>query len=44
MIDEKAFLKALDEVIDNEDEIIVLYSGLWTFISKIDFKINHINI
>ena len=45
MIDEKVFLRTLDEVIDKDDEIIVLYSGLWTFIANINFKIkNKINI
>ena len=45
MIDEKVFLRTLDEVIDKDDEIIVLYSGLWTFIGNINFKIkNKINI
>ena len=39
MIDEDFFLKSLDEVIDKNDEIIVLYSGIWTFINKINFKL-----
>lgn len=38
MIDEKKFEKILDEVINNNDKVIVLYSGLWTFINKIKFK------
>ena len=42
MINEKAFLKALDEVIEKEDKIIVLYSGLWTFIHKVNFKVKNI--
>ena len=39
MIDEEIFLKSLDEVIDKEDKIIVLYSGLWTFINNINFNL-----
>ena len=39
MIDEDVFLQSLDEVIDDEDDIIVLYSGIWTFINKINFSI-----
>ena len=39
MINEEVFLKSLDEVISPKDKIIVLYSGIWTFISKIDFTI-----
>ncbi len=40
MINEEDFLKSLDEVIDSKDKIIVLYSGLWTFIDKLKFKTN----
>ena len=43
MINERDFLKSLDDVIDKKDKIIVLYSGLWTFIDKIKFKTNKIN-
>ena len=43
MINERDFLKSLDDVIDKKDKIIVLYSGLWTFIDKIKFKNNKIN-
>ena len=39
MIDENVFLQSLDEVIDNDDKIVVLYSGIWTFINKINFKL-----
>lgn len=41
MIDEEIFLKSLDEVIEKEDKIIVLYSGLWTFINSINFNLNN---
>ena len=40
MINERDFLNSLDEVIDKKDKVIVLYSGLWTFIDKIKFKTN----
>jgi len=43
MINEEDFLKSLDEVIEEKDKIIVLYSGLWTFIHNIKFKIKNIN-
>lgn len=35
---EKDFKKAFNEVISDKDEIIVLYSGTSSFISKIDFR------
>ena len=40
MINEIKFEKILSEVISNEDKIIVLYSGIWSFIKKINFNIN----
>jgi len=43
MITEKDFLHSLDEVIEKKDKIIVLYSGLWTFINKINFNIKKNN-
>lgn len=39
MISEKDFVHSLNEVIDRKDNIIVIYSGLWTFISKIKFNV-----
>ena len=33
--------KILSEVITKEDKIIVLYSGIWSFIKKINFNINN---
>ncbi len=41
MINEIKFEKILSEVISNEDKIIVLYSGIWSFIKKINFNINN---
>lgn len=38
MIDEKKFNLILDEIIDKNDKVIVLYSGIWTFIDKLQFK------
>ena len=40
MINEIKFEKILSEVISNEDKIIVLYSGIWSIIKKINFNIN----
>ena len=42
MINEKNFESIIDEVIDNNDKIIVLYSGIWTFIDKLEFNDNKI--
>jgi len=39
VIDEKVFLQSLDEVIDKEDKIIVLYSGLLNLLPKINFNL-----
>ena len=39
MITERDFLNSFDEIIDSKDKIIVIYSGIWSFISKIKFKI-----
>ena len=41
MIDEIKFKKILSEVITNEDKIVVLYSGIWSFIKKINFNITN---
>ena len=41
MINEIKFEKILSEVITKEDKIIVLYSGIWSFIKKINFNINN---
>ncbi|KPU82491.1 hypothetical protein JI56_02090 [SAR11 cluster bacterium PRT-SC02] len=41
MINEIKFKKILSEVITKEDKIIVLYSGIWSFIKKINFNINN---
>ena len=41
MINEIKFEKILSEVITKEDKIIVLYSGIWTFIKKIYFNIKN---
>lgn len=38
MIDEKKFELILDEIIDKNDKVIVLYSGIWTFVNKLKFK------
>ncbi len=39
MINEKIFSGALDEIIKNDDEVIVIYSGLSSFIHKFNFKV-----
>lgn len=39
MINENEFNSLLNEVIDKKDKIIVLYSGLWSFINNISFRI-----
>ncbi len=39
MIDENSFNEAFDEVVNNNDKIIVLYSGIWTFINNLNFNI-----
>jgi len=36
---ENEFNSLLNEVIDKKDKIIVLYSGLWSFINNISFII-----
>ena len=38
MITEKILLDSLNEVITKKNKVIVIYSGLWTFINKIKFK------
>jgi hypothetical protein len=38
LITEDDFIKALNKVIKKEDKVIVLYSGLWSFIFNIRFK------
>lgn len=43
MINEKNFQKILDDVIGNEDKVIILYSGIWTFINKLKFKTKNPN-
>jgi aminoglycoside N3'-acetyltransferase len=43
MINEANFQKILDEVIDNKDKVIVLYSGLWSFIHELNFKLKNPN-
>ncbi|MDA7713991.1 AAC(3) family N-acetyltransferase [Candidatus Pelagibacter sp.] len=40
MIDEKDFLQLLDDVIDKEDKIIVIYSDLINLLSNINFNLN----
>ena len=42
MINEKDFQNALDEVVKDEDKIIVLYSGIYSFIYNLNFKNNGI--
>lgn len=44
MILEEDFKKILDEVILENDEVVVLYSGLWTFIYNIDFGLKNKNL
>lgn len=39
MITERDFLNSFDEIIESKDKIIVIYSGIWSFINKIKFKI-----
>ena len=39
MINEKNLQTAINEVIDNDDKVVVLYSGLWSFIDKLNFKL-----
>ena len=36
-INESHFEKIIEEIIEKKDEVIVLYSGIWSFIDKIDF-------
>ena len=43
MIKEIDFIKSLDEVIEKKDKVIVIYSGLWTFIDKLNFIYKHKN-
>ena len=38
MITEKVISDSLNEVITKENKVVVIYSGLWTFISKIKFQ------
>ena len=42
MITEKVIIESLSEVINKKNKVIVIYSGLWTFINKIKF--NNTNI
>ena len=37
-IDEKLFLQSLKFLIRPEDKVIVLYSGIWSFVNNLDFK------
>ena len=43
MITEKILLESLNEVITKKNKVIVIYSGLWTFINKIKFKNQNIS-
>lgn len=39
MIEEKDFQIALDQIIKDEDKVIVLYSGVYSFIYNLNFKV-----
>ena len=39
-ISEKLLNDSFKKIIKDEDEVIVLYSGIWSFINKINFKKN----
>ncbi len=41
MINERTFENIVDEVINNNDKIIVLYSGIWPFIHHLDFNVKN---
>ena len=41
MIDENSFNQAFDEVVNNNDKIIVLYSGIWTFINNLNLALKN---
>ena len=43
MIDEKEFESIIEKVISNDDRVIVLYSGIWSFINKLKFKTKNVN-
>jgi len=43
LINEDDFIKAFSKVIKNDDQVIVLYSGLWSFIFNIRFKNKNIS-
>ena len=43
MIKEKDFKDALDQVIKDEDEVIVLYSGIYSFIHNLKFNLTSYN-
>ncbi len=43
MIDEEKFKDLIGSVIGQDDKVIVLYSGLWTFVDKLEFKINNVS-
>ena len=43
MIDEKKFESIIEKVISNDDKVIVLYSGIWSFINKLKFKTKNVN-
>ena len=38
MVTEKAISESLNEVITKKNKVIVIYSGLWTFVNNIKFK------
>ena len=39
MIDETIFKKIFNEVIDRRDKIVVIYSGIWSFIGNLNFNV-----
>ena len=43
MIKEKDFKIALDKIIKDEDEVIVLYSGIYSFIHNLNFNLKSNN-
>ena len=40
MINNKDFIKSLDQVIKKDDKVIVIYSGISSFLNKIEYKKN----
>ena len=40
LIDENEIYKGFEKVISRKDKVIVLYSGIWSFIDKLKFKKN----